>query len=264
MINSRFPLVSATPTRSPPHGQITLRAPLLPKLRGHFAEFLNHDSLDRLSILYLITCVGFGYGQLKPHADAFLGSIGSPNPPKTGSHHVSGTQPAHLTTDNPTRLDHDNHRVAWLPSCVTPVNTFTSKDRVPQPTQHTNKSLHIMLRMVSITISVWAVFHRYGNINPLSIDYACRPRLRSRLTQGGRTCPWNPESSGGRDSHPSFATHACILTRIASTTESLRSFTGHTTLPYPKTPELSVTCFCHNFGGVLKPRYIIGAESLDQ
>ncbi len=25
---------------------------------------------------------------------------------------------------------------------------------------------------------------RYGNINPLSIDYACRPRLRSRLTQG--------------------------------------------------------------------------------
>ena len=177
MINSRFPLVSATPTRSPPHGQITLRAPLLPKLRGHFAEFLNHDSLDRLSILYLITCVGLGYGRLKPHADAFLGSIGSPNPPKTGSHHVSGTQPAHLTTDNPTRLDHDNHRVAWLPSCVTPVNTLTS----------TNKSLHIMLRMVSITISVWAVLHRYGNINPLSIDYACRPRLRPRLTQGRLT-----------------------------------------------------------------------------
>ena len=31
---------------------------------------------------------------------------------------------------------------------------------------------------------VWAVLRRYGNINPLSIDYACRPRLRSRLTQG--------------------------------------------------------------------------------
>ena len=140
MINSRFPLVSATHTRSRQQVPITLKVPLLPKLRGHFAEFLNHDSLDRLSILYLITCVGLGYGRLKPHADAFLGSIGSPNPPKTGSHHVSGTQPAHLTTDNPTRLDHDNHRVAWLPSCVTPVNTFTSKDRVPQPTQHTNKS----------------------------------------------------------------------------------------------------------------------------
>lgn len=37
-------------------------APLLPKLRGHFAEFLNHSSPERLSILYLTTCVGFGYG----------------------------------------------------------------------------------------------------------------------------------------------------------------------------------------------------------
>src|SRR5699024_9276894 len=90
LINSRFPQFSATHTRSPPRRRITLKAPLLPKLRGHFAEFLNHDSLDRLSILYLITCVGFGYGRLKPHVDAFLGSIGSPNPPTKGSHHVSG------------------------------------------------------------------------------------------------------------------------------------------------------------------------------
>lgn len=83
--------------------------------------------------------------------------------------------------------------------------------------------------------SVWAVLRRYGNINPLSIDYACRPRLRSRLTQGGLAWPWNPWSFGGRVSHPSFATHACILTRVASTTGSPRSFTRHTTLPYPST-----------------------------
>ena len=36
--------------------------PLIPKLRGHFAEFLIHNYLDRLGILYLTTCVGFGYG----------------------------------------------------------------------------------------------------------------------------------------------------------------------------------------------------------
>ena len=71
MINSRFPLVSATPTRSPPHGQITLRAPLLPKLRGHFAEFLNHDSLVRLGILCPTTCVGLGYGRLAPSRRGF-------------------------------------------------------------------------------------------------------------------------------------------------------------------------------------------------
>ena len=35
---------------------------LLPKLRRHFAEFLQHRSLKRLGILYQSTCVGFGYG----------------------------------------------------------------------------------------------------------------------------------------------------------------------------------------------------------
>jgi hypothetical protein len=90
LVNSRFPLVSAAPI--PSHQQVVFKvgAPLLPKLRGHFAEFLNHNSLDRLSILYLITCVGLGYGRLKPRVDAFLGSIGSPNPPKRGSHQISG------------------------------------------------------------------------------------------------------------------------------------------------------------------------------
>jgi hypothetical protein len=38
------------------------RGPLIPKLRGQFAEFLQHSSLKRLGILYLSTCVGFGYG----------------------------------------------------------------------------------------------------------------------------------------------------------------------------------------------------------
>ena len=83
--------------------------------------------------------------------------------------------------------------------------------------------------------SSWALFRRYGNINPLSIDYASRPRLRSRLTQGGLAWPWNPWSSGGRVSHPAFATHACILTRATSTAGSPRCFTAGTTLPYPPT-----------------------------
>ena len=49
LVNSRFSLVSAALPA------LTDRAPLLPKLRGHFAEFLNHDSLERLGILYQIT-----------------------------------------------------------------------------------------------------------------------------------------------------------------------------------------------------------------
>ena len=116
--------------------------------------------------------------------------------------------------------------------------------------------------------SALARHRRYGNINPLSIDYACRPRLRSRLTQGGLAWPWNPWSFGGRVSHPSFATHACILTRVASTAGLPRRFAGHTTLPYPSTRldacAPSYQRECHGFGGMLEPRYIVGAESLDQ
>ena len=54
--------------QSPPPGLCHLsmvahqRGPLLPKLRGQFAEFLQHHSLKRLGMLYQPTCVGFGYG----------------------------------------------------------------------------------------------------------------------------------------------------------------------------------------------------------
>ena len=40
------------------------RAPLLPKLRGHFAEFLDNASPAGLRILSSSTCVGFRYGYM--------------------------------------------------------------------------------------------------------------------------------------------------------------------------------------------------------
>ena len=39
-----------------------MQAPLLPKLRGHFAEFLNNASSVGLRILSSSTCVGLRYG----------------------------------------------------------------------------------------------------------------------------------------------------------------------------------------------------------
>src|SRR3979490_3144943 len=53
------------------------------------------------------------------------------------------------------------------------------------------------------------LIHGYGNINPLSIDYACRPRLRSRLTLGGLAWPRNPWSSGGQGSHLPYR-YSCL------------------------------------------------------
>jgi hypothetical protein len=72
----------------------------------------------------------------------------------------------------------------------------------------------------------------YRNINLLSIDYAFRPRLRPRLTLSRRTLLRNPWAIGGGDSHPSFVTHAGILTSQASTAGFRRRFTALGTLSY--------------------------------
>src|SRR2546429_21242 len=72
----------------------------------------------------------------------------------------------------------------------------------------------------------------YRNINLLAIDYAFRPRLRSRLTLRRRTLLRNPWAIGGRDSHPPFVTHAGILASRASTAGSRRCFTSTGTLSY--------------------------------
>ena len=48
----------------PPIKDERCEVPLLPKLRGQFAEFLNEGSSDRLGMLYPSTCVGLRYGRL--------------------------------------------------------------------------------------------------------------------------------------------------------------------------------------------------------
>lgn len=71
----------------------------------------------------------------------------------------------------------------------------------------------------------------YPPVHPF--DYACRPRLRTRLTRGRRTWPRNPWSSSGRDPHPSLATHVCILTPARSTARFPGRFAPRGTLSYP-------------------------------
>ena len=83
----------------------------------------------------------------------------------------------------------------------------------------------------------------YRNINLLSIDYAFRPRLRSRLTLSRRTLLRNPWAIGGEDSHLPFVTHAGILTSHGSTAGFPRRFTAMGTLSYRAScdaPEASV------------------------
>lgn len=113
---------------------------------------------------------------------------------------------------------------------------------------------------VSRTDSSWARTHGYGNINPLSIDYACRPRLRSRLTLGGLAWPRNPWSFGGQGSHLPYR-YSCLHSHSHTLHHSItRRLHRMQDAPLPNDHEGR----CRGFGGVLEPRYIIGAQSLDQ
>ncbi len=76
LVNSRLGLITAASSGFGREVLHPTEAPLLPKLRGQFAEFLNHGYLARLGILYLSTCVGLGYGHPMHSLEGFLGGMG--------------------------------------------------------------------------------------------------------------------------------------------------------------------------------------------
>ena len=156
LLNSRLGLFTAAPSGVNPTG-----APLLPKLRGHFAEFLNESSSARLRILFLPTCVGLRYGHHHlargfswQHEIMTFGTIIFP------PHHSPALMSCGFAYNSASLLGQT------IPSvCVTTL--------LRHPIAHNG------LR--------W-----YRNFNLLSIDYAFRPRLRSRLTLRGRAFLRNP------------------------------------------------------------------------
>ena len=138
---------------------------------------------------------------------------------------------------------------AWvhLPSCVLHQLPATSSARI------------VRRQPLTLPILGLARTRRYRNINRLCIDYAFRPRLSSRLTLGGLALPRNPWTSGGGVFHPSFATHACILTRWRSTTDHSEASRHHR-----RSPTAPACAGTHSFGSGLESRYIVRAGSLDQ
>ena len=170
MINSRLGRFTAAPSG---FGREVLHpngAPLLPKLRGNFAEFLNEGFLDRLGILYPPTCVGFG--------------TGTRNLPR-GFSRGHGFRDFRQTSPHPVSALMAGFHPAGLRGCPSTTNGW---DPLSYP----------VLPSV-ITIPTW-----YGNINPLSIAYAFQPRLRSRLTLRRLALLRNPWAFGGGVSSPLF------------------------------------------------------------
>ena len=190
----------------------------------------------------------WGTGTVPTHCWAFLGSMGSVTSPECGS-------ASRLRVTAPTLIGTLLHAYpgttiapVHLPSCV-PLQLSASRSVRSLPKEQPPRC-----RLLDLARTRW-----YWNINQLCIDYAFRPRLSSRLTLGGLAFPRNPWAFGGGVSHPSLATHACILTRWRSTSGHAAASLHH------RRSSTTPTCVrIHSFGSGLEPRYIVRAGSLDQ
>ena len=164
LVNSRLDLFAAAARGSGSWVPSPEAAPLLPKLRGDFAEFLNHGSPDRLGILYPPTCVGLctGPGRLPR---GFSREHGLTRFAQVASSGASGTWHPRFARCRPTRHRGDVQNPAELPSSVAP--------------------------------SVVAPPRGCRNVDLPCVGYAFRPRLSPRLTLGGLALPRKPWVHGG-------------------------------------------------------------------
>ena len=163
------------------------RAPLLPKLRGHFAEFLNDASPVGLGILSPPTCVGLRYGR---------------TPRNSGFSWHSFPALRYFFSLRLTRPDSAEGFSFLPPRALAPVFSLPGRGL---------------------------------GMRPLSVGYASRPRLRSRLTQGRSALPWKPWIFGRKDSHLPLATHSGILSSRSSTAPCRCGFAETSMLPYQST-----------------------------
>ena len=152
-----------------------LLALLLPKLRSHFAEFLNNASPVGLRILSSSTCVGLRYGYHMNNS-GFSWQLAHTFPYFCSVCITSSDCHADLPTRLLPRLPRDS-----IPASALPLRPHSS------------------------------VILQYRNFNLLSIGYVFRPHLRPRLTQSRSALLWKPWVFGRKDSHLPLATHSGIL-----------------------------------------------------
>jgi hypothetical protein len=155
LLNSRLGRFSATSFGSARMELHLPEAPLLPKLRGHFAEFLLHKSLEHLRLLASPTCVRFRYGHKRHSPPRLFPAVGSNGLPR-------GKPPGRSRLSAPGSFIPPDYLPPWT---GTTIARLRLRSCVP-PVDH-----HVRL---------WC-----RTVDLLPIDYAFRPRLRSRLTRGG-------------------------------------------------------------------------------
>ena len=190
---------SPGPIHCAPHG---VWGPLLPKLRGEIAKFLNEGSLARLSALTLGHLCRFAVRAIMfQRLEAFLGTVAFPTS---------------LPRKLPIRLRHVTGR-------------FSDPIALERTNQHSHSLALDSVMRPSITPR-----HRCRNLDLLSIGCAVRPHLRSRLSLGGRPFPRNPCPYGEEDSH-FFYRYSCRHPHFYALHHSFRyGFSACRTLPYQR------------------------------
>ena len=102
------------------------------------------------------------------------------------------------------------------------------------------KSIHRVTLAFSVTPSLLIRVQEYLPVfHPLRLSAS-----RSRLTQGGRTFPWNPWAFGVQDSHLHLATHTGILTSMLSTVPSGTASSCMQRSPTTRSLESAVSVVC--------------------
>ena len=173
------------------------QAPLLPKLRGHFAEFLDNASPAGLGILSLSACVGLRYGCMAGHS-------GFSWRPLRLLRYFSSLRVTVLAF------------ARYFPRAASPACTG-----LPSPGPASGDASPLLSAAM-----------QYRILHLLSIGYALGPRLRSRLPRGRSALPRKPWTSGLGDSHPHLATHSGILSSRRSTAPYGYGFHAPAMLPY--------------------------------
>ena len=196
-----------------------MQVPLLPKLRGYFAEFLNQSYLTRLRILTLPTCVGLRYGRQTYSLRGF-----------SWKHRIN-----HFRTHRSTSSVLSVNESPDLPKD----SAYNLEPGQPTPGWPT------FLRHPFTQTHIW----RYRNIDLFAIAYAFRPQLRCRLTLSRRALLRKPWAFGEGDSHPLFR-YSCQHTLFQDLHRTSRcDFTGYWNAPLPLYHKDRI----RSFGDMLSP-----------
>ena len=179
-------------------------AALLPKLRAHFAEFLNASSPVHLGLLTPPTCVGFRYGPL-PNVLRRFSRRRMPLPSL-----ARRLAPPRIASE---RL---------LPRS----STALLRDGVPSP-----RAMHAT-RPAFAPLTGGRIFTAFPSATLLSLA------LGTDFPGADCPCPGDLRLSVGGDLTRLFVTYACILPSASSSAPRGHAFAGRRNAPLPVIPSL--------------------------